>query len=190
MTQSTQANDEGSATLQFLGGADTVTGSRYLVSAARHRVLVDCGLFQGHKLLRDRNRARFPVDPASIDAVVLSHAHLDHSGYIPALVRDGFRGQVYATEGTTELCRIVLPDSGHLLEEEARYARKGGWSKHQHPQPLYTVADAERALERFHPLSFDEAREVAPGIAASLLPAGHILGAAGVRIETGQRSLR
>ena len=113
--------------LRFLGAADTVTGSRYLVHSGSRRVLVDCGLFQGFKVLRTRNRAPFPVDPSSLDAVLLTHAHLDHSGYLPALVRDGFRGPVYTTAGTADLCRILLPDSAHLLEEEARHAAAGGW---------------------------------------------------------------
>lgn len=177
------------ATLRFLGAADTVTGSRYLVSANGHNVLVDCGLFQGYKVLRDRNRMPFPVNPRTINAVVLSHAHLDHSGYLPALVRDGFRGRIYTTHGTTELCRIVLPNSAHLLEEEARFARKGGWSKHASPAPLYTTEDAAAALTRFDPIDVNEAREVAPGVSAMLVPAGHILGAAGIRLTLGQSSV-
>jgi len=173
------------AALTFLGAADTVTGSRYLISHRGRRVLVDCGLFQGFKVLRDRNRHAFPVAPDSIDAVVVSHAHLDHTGYLPALVRDGFRGPVYATEGTAELSRILLPDSAHLLEEEARFAAKGGWSKHAHPEPLYTSADAAAALERFRPLPFSTAHDLLPGVSAELVPAGHILGAAQVRLTVG-----
>lgn len=166
--------------LRFLGAADTVTGSRYLIETGSTRVLVDCGLFQGLKVLRERNRAPFPVPPASIDAVVITHAHLDHSGYIPALVRDGFRGRVYATEATTELAGVMLPDSGYLLEEEARHAASHRWSAHTNPVPLYTAADAERALPRFHPVPFHHAVEVAPGVEVGFTPAGHILGAAGV----------
>lgn len=176
--------------LRFLGAADTVTGSRYLVDSGSDRVLVDCGLFQGYKVLRSRNRARFPVSPRTIDAVVVSHAHLDHTGYLPALVRDGFRGPIYASPGTAELCDVLLRDSAHLLEEEARHAARGGWSRHPDPTPLYTVADAERALERMHPLPFHEKREVAPGVRAELVPAGHILGAACVRLETGGATLQ
>lgn len=108
--------------LRFCGAADTVTGSRNLVQSQGTRILIDCGLFQGFKRIRDRNRSPFPVPPRSIDAVLLTHAHLDHSGYIPALVRDGFSGAVYATPGTVELSTLLLPDSGHLQEEEARYA--------------------------------------------------------------------
>lgn len=175
------------AALRFLGAADTVTGSRYLVTVGERRILVDCGMFQGFKVLRDRNRAAFPVAPSSIDAVVLSHAHLDHSGYLPALVRDGFRGSVHTTEGTAELCRIMLPDSAHLLEEEARYAAKGRWSKHANPEPLYRVDDAMAALDHLRPLSFAEHREIVDGVELELVPAGHILGAAGVRLRVDGR---
>lgn len=175
------------ATLQFLGAADTVTGSRHLISTGRSRVLVDCGLFQGYKLLRDRNRAPFPVSPASIDSVILSHAHLDHSGYLPALVRDGFRGPVYASEGTVELCRIMLLDSAHLLEEEARFAASHRFSKHQHPRPLYTRADATRAIERFRVLPEDQLHHVTGDVDVRIVPAGHILGAMSVRVSVGDR---
>lgn len=173
--------------LQFLGAADTVTGSKYLIDTPTSRVLIDCGLFQGFKVLRERNRAEFAVPPASIDAVVLTHAHLDHSGYLPALVRDGFQGPVYATTGTTELCGVMLPDSAHLLEEEARHAAAGGWSSHRAPRPLYTVKDAATALERFVPVNFDVPRQIADGLEMTLVPAGHILGASGARISVGGR---
>jgi metallo-beta-lactamase family protein len=179
----------GGATLQFLGAADTVTGSRYLVHLDGHRVLIDCGMFQGYKVLRARNRAPFPVHPSSLDAVVLTHAHLDHSGYLPALVRDGFRGPVYSTGGTAELCRILLPDSAHLLEEEARHAAAGGWSKHPEPRPLYTAEDAARALDHLRPQGFHERTAVAPHMQLEFVPAGHILGASGVRLTVGDRML-
>ncbi|WP_136709122.1 MBL fold metallo-hydrolase [Agromyces sp. H66] len=175
------------AHLQFLGAADTVTGSKFLVDTGDSRVLVDCGLFQGFKVLRERNRAPFPVPPESIDAVVLTHAHLDHTGYLPALVRDGFRGPVYATPGTAELCGVLLPDSGYLLEEEARHAASGGWSSHRHPTPLYTAADAARSLERFVPVDFDATHRVGRDLEFTHVPAGHILGAAGVRVRVGGR---
>ncbi len=142
-------------TLRFLGATDTMTGSRYLVRSQGRHVLVDCGLFQGYKRLRDRNRVPFPVNPSNIDAVVLTHAHLDHTGYIPALVRDGFRGPVYATAGTTELCKLLLPDSGYLQEEEARYADHNGSTAHHPPVPLYTAADAVRSLNSFITRDFD-----------------------------------
>ena len=176
------------AHLQFLGAADTVTGSRYLIETESSRILVDCGLFQGYKVLRARNRAAFPVPPDRIDAVVLSHAHLDHSGYLPALIRDGFRGPVYATPGTIELCGELLPDSGYLMEEEARHAASGHWSRHADPQPLYTADDALHALDRFRPLDFDEVRRIADDVDVTFVPAGHILGAAGVRLTIGGRT--
>jgi metallo-beta-lactamase family protein len=168
------------AHLRFLGAADTVTGSRYLLETATSRVLVDCGLFQGLKVLRERNRLPFPVPPESIDAVVLTHAHLDHTGYLPALVRDGFRGRIYATPGTTELAGVMLPDSAHLLEEEARHAASHHWSSHADPLPLYTAEDAERALTHLHAVQFGTTVAVAPGVEVSFTHAGHILGASGV----------
>src|SRR3546814_136864 len=137
-----------SPTLQFLGAAGTVTGSRYLVEANGQRVLVDCGLFQGYKQLRDRNWAPFPVEPSSIDAVVLTHAHLDHSGYLPALVKQGFRGRIHCTHGSVALCGLLLPDSGYLQEEDAKYAARKGYSKHKEPRPLYTEDDARRSLKQ------------------------------------------
>ncbi|MDF1480217.1 MBL fold metallo-hydrolase [Leifsonia sp. H3M29-4] len=176
-------------TLQFLGAADTVTGSRYLVTTADARVLVDCGLFQGLKVLRERNRRPLPFAPADLDAVVVTHAHLDHSGYLPALVRDGYAGAVFCTPGTEELCGILLPDSGYLLEEEARYAGKHGTSRHANPAPLYTVNDALVALDQFVSIPFDEARGVARGVTATLLPAGHIVGAAQVRLKAADRTV-
>ncbi|GAA1757693.1 MBL fold metallo-hydrolase [Agromyces humatus] len=164
-----------------------MTGSKTLIELDSTRILVDCGLFQGYKVLRERNRTPFPVDPESIDAVVLTHAHLDHSGYVPALVRDGFRGPVYTTPGTAELCGVVLPDSGYLLEEEARHASSGRWSSHRNPTPLYTAADATRSLDRFRPIGFDTTHEIARGLEFTFVPAGHILGAAGVRVSVGGR---
>lgn len=177
------------SSLRFLGATDTVTGSRYLVESGGRRVLVDCGLFQGYKLLRDRNRLPFPVSPESIDAVLLTHAHLDHTGYIPALVRDGFAGPIYATAGTAELSGLLLVDSGHLLEEEAFYAKKRKSSRHENPRPLYTAEDAERSLESFRVRDFDQDLELGPGLLATFVPAGHILGAAQIRVEVGGTTL-
>ena len=176
-------------TLWFLGATDTVTGSRYLIESGGNRVLVDCGLFQGYKRSRERNRAPFPVPPHSIDAVVLTHAHLDHTGYVPALVRDGFGGPVYATEGTTELCKLILPDSGHLQEEEARYAFHRGSSKYSPPLPLYTAADAVKSLNSFTIHGFDDPLELGGGMELTFLPAGHILGAAQVHVRIGSHSV-
>jgi len=169
--------------LQFLGAAGTVTGSRFLVETPRARVLVDCGLFQGEKALRLRNWEPFPVPPASLDAVVLTHAHVDHSGYLPALGRDGFRGAVFATRRTLDLCRIVLPDSGRLQEEDAAYANRKGFSKHAPALSLFTEHDAEVILERFRGVAYDAPIEVAPGVRARFWAAGHILGSASVVLE-------
>ena len=171
------------STLQFLGAAGTVTGSRYLIESGGQRLLVDCGLFQGYKQLRERNRAPFPVTAESIDTVLLTHAHLDHSGYIPALVRNGFRGKIICTPATRELCSLLLPDSGHLQEEEAKFAKKRGYSKHGNPTPLYTAEDAETALKQFRVHDFGKELELGPGVRAHFLPAGHILGAAQIRLE-------
>ncbi|WP_353815113.1 MBL fold metallo-hydrolase RNA specificity domain-containing protein [Agromyces sp. SYSU T00266] len=173
----------GERTIRFLGAADTVTGSRHLVESGGTRVLVDCGLFQGYKVLRARNRQPFPVEPSTIDAVVLTHAHLDHSGYLPALVRDGFAGRILASPGTIELAEIMLADSAYLMEEEARHAASRHWSRHADPRPLYTSEDVRRTMPRFEPLDFHESRRIAPGVEARLTRAGHILGAAQVRLD-------
>lgn len=176
-------------TLRFLGATDTVTGSRYLIHSQNSRILVDCGLFQGYKRLRDRNRMPLQLNPGSLDAVVLTHAHLDHSGYIPALVRDGFHGPVYATAGTTELCKLLLPDSGYLQEEEARYADHRASSMHHPAVPLYTAEDAVRSLNSFKAQDFDAPLKIAGGIEVTFVPAGHILGAAQVRLRLGSRTI-
>lgn len=169
--------------LTFLGANATVTGSRHLLQAGNSRILVDCGLFQGYKTLRLRNWAPFPVDVASIDAVVLTHAHLDHSGYLPRLVSQGFRGRVWCTRATRSLCRILLPDSGRLQEEEAEFAQRKGSSKHHPARPLYDEAEAIRSLERFDGVDFDQEFEPVPGVRARLSPQGHILGAAAASFE-------
>ena len=170
--------------LSFLGAAGTVTGSRYLLSTERGQVLVDCGLFQGLKALRLRNWAPFAVAPRDLVGIVLTHAHLDHSGYLPVLVRHGFRGPVYATPATCDLCTLLLPDSGHLLEEEAEFANRHGTSKHRPALPLYTQAEAERALERLVPVPFHEEQEIGGG-AFRFRRAGHIPGAATVTMTLG-----
>jgi metallo-beta-lactamase family protein len=173
------------ASLQFLGATGTVTGSRYLLEYQQQRFLIDCGLFQGYKQLRDRNRAEFPVPPESIDKVILTHAHLDHSGYLPALVRDGFRGEIFCTSATRELCELLLLDSAHLMEEEARFAKKHGYSKHANPEPLYTHEDAQAALALIRDQPIDEAFELGKGLTGKLINAGHILGAAQVQLTLG-----
>lgn len=176
--------------VQFLGGAGTVTGSRFLIDAPRARILVDCGLFQGVKELRLRNWAPFPVAPASIDAVLLTHAHVDHSGWLPALVRDGFSGPVFATRRTGDLCRIVLPDSARLLEEEAAYANRRGFSKHHPALPMFGQEDVEKALDRFRDAPFDRDVDVADSVKARFLPAGHVLGSASVLVSIDGRAPR
>ncbi|WP_309261126.1 MBL fold metallo-hydrolase [Lysobacter arvi] len=175
--------------LTFLGANATVTGSRYLLETGRSRVLVDCGLFQGYKPLRLRNWAPFPVAPESIDAIVLTHAHLDHSGYIPRLVRSGFRGSVWCTPATRSLCRILLADSGRLLEEEAEYANRKGTSKHHPALPLYSEADAIACLKRFRTVDFDESFEPVPDMRVRFRRQGHILGAAAVTAEAEGRRI-
>lgn len=171
------------STLTFLGAAGTVTGSKLLVQSSSGRLLVDCGLFQGGGELRRRNWEPLQVSAADIAAVALTHAHLDHCGYLPRLAAEGFSGPVYATAATIELARIVLRDSAHLQEEDALAAAAHGASKHATPRPLYTVEDAERLLGQFVPVDFHTAVDTGP---ARLLfvPAGHILGAASVRVET------
>ena len=171
-----------SPTLRFMGATGTVTGSRYLVEAEGRRILVDCGLFQGYKQLRQRNRRPFPVRPRSIDTVLLTHAHLDHSGYIPALIRAGYEGRVICTLSTEELCGLILPDSGHLLEEEAKYARRKKYSDHARPTPLYTFREAQAALSRFDAVPFSKPVDLGDGITAEFIPAGHLLGAAQIRL--------
>jgi len=160
-----------------------VTGSRFLVDTPHARVLVDCGLFQGLKSLRLRNWDPFPFPPASIDVVLLTHAHLDHTGFVPALIRDGFNGPIFATEGTKNLSDILLPDSGHLQEEDAEYANRKGFSKHAPALPLYTEEDGNEAMKRFTVVDFNRTQEIAPGIQATFRPAGHILGSATITLD-------
>ena len=168
--------------LTFLGAAGTVTGSRFLIESASARVLVDCGLFQGLKRLRKKNWRPPPVDPAKIDAVVLTHAHLDHSGYLPVLVRLGFAGPVYATESTRDLAGILLPDSGHIQEEDARYADRKQFSKHKPAKPLYTEAEGRAAASRIESVELGEDLRVGD-LKLRLSRAGHILGAASVSVR-------
>lgn len=172
-----------SPVLTFVGGAGTVTGSKTLLDTPTGRILVDCGLFQGHKNLRLQNWRPFPIPPESIDAVVITHAHIDHCGYIPRLVKQGFRGPVYCTDGTRRLCEIVLPDSGHLQEEEAEYANRKGFSKHRPAEPLYTEEDALASLAQFRDVAFGDPVSLPGGVEATWRRAGHILGAASIHLE-------
>ncbi len=169
--------------LSFFGAAGTVTGSKYLLKTKESRVLVDSGLFQGPKALRTRNRSAPPFAPKTLDAVVLTHAHIDHSGYLPLLCKRGFKGPVYCTRGTLDLLRILLPDSGYLQEEEARHANRWGWSRHREAVPLYTRADAERCLEQLHAIPYDERFSVSREFEVSMSRAGHIVGSACVRVR-------
>lgn len=178
-----------SVTITFLGGADTVTGSKYLVEHDGKRLLVDCGLFQGYKQLRLRNWRSLPVAPEQIHAVILTHAHLDHSGYLPLLVRDGFHGRVYATPGTRDLCGILLPDSGHIQEEDAAFANRRGFSKHQPALPLYTRQDALDSLKQIKATPLHQLFQPMPGWQASFTSAGHILGAASLLLEVAGRRI-
>ena len=176
--------------IRFLGAAGTVTGSRFLLEFEETRLLIDAGMFQGLKELRLKNWDTFPVDPVSIDAVVLTHAHLDHSGYLPRLVRDGFAGSVYLTEYTGKLAEVVLRDSAHLQTEDAQYAERKGFSKHSQPQALYDENDVERTLRLFTPTAFRTRVEIAPQTAITFHPSGHILGSAFVEVEfAGKRLL-
>ena len=175
--------------LTFLGAAETVTGSKYLVRFDSKTVLIDCGLFQGLKRLRLKNWTPLPVDPASIDAVILTHAHLDHSGYLPVLIRDGFRGPVYSTPATFDICKLLLPDSGHLLEEDAAHANRYGYSKHHPALPLYTRAEAEASLQRFHTLDFHATTPLGESAHFTLRRAGHIPGSSIVTLEAEGRTL-
>ena len=170
--------------LEFLGASGTVTGSRFLVTYGSDRLLVDAGLYQGLRELRRLNWAPFPVTPADLDAVVLTHAHLDHTGYLPRLVSDGFAGETVCTPGTAALAAIVLRDSAHLQEEDARVANEGGWSKHHPALPLYTASDVERTLERLHRVAFGEPW-VLGGMVVTLQRAGHILGSAVAVVDVG-----
>lgn len=175
--------------LTFLGATNTVTGSKFLLKLDNKTILIDCGLFQGLKELRLRNWVKFPIDPKSIDIVILTHAHIDHSGYLPVLMKNGFRGKVYCSHATKDLCAVLLPDSGFLQEEEAKNANKYGYSKHHPAVPLYTRADAERTLELFHPLEFRKKYKLDAEASVSLIPAGHILGATFVQIKNYKETL-
>jgi metallo-beta-lactamase family protein len=171
------------ANIQFLGATRTVTGSRHLLEVDGYRVLVDCGLFQGLKELRLRNWDPFPIDPASIDSVILTHAHIDHTGFLPKLVHDGFAGDVYCTPATDELARILLPDSARLQEEEAEYSNKKAASKHKPALPLYTEEDATEALKQLRSVNYHKSVRLTPKLSFQFVTAGHILGSSFVNLE-------
>lgn len=170
--------------LTFIGGAGTVTGSKYLVNEAGRQVLVDAGVFQGEKELRELNWRPFPVRPESLDAILITHAHTDHVGYLPVLVRDGFAGEILATEATCELAEIILRDAAFLAERDAEHAAEKGYSKHETPLPLFTIDDVEQALNQFRVVDFDVDVHLWPDWTARWIRAGHILGSASIRLTT------
>lgn len=175
-------NDAPMPRITFLGAAGTVTGSKYLVEANGKRLLVDCGLFQGLKELHQRNWERLPQGPETFDWVVLTHAHLDHTGYLPRLVRDGFRGPIFANGETQELCHLLLPDSAHLMEEDAAHAARHGYSSHKPPLPLYNEEEAAAALRQFSPMPRLGEFRISPEFLVRSHEAGHILGASSLEL--------
>lgn len=180
------------AKITFLGAAGTVTGSKYLIEAGGKRLLVDCGLFQGPNELTQRNWDRLPIDPATIDWVLLTHAHIDHTGYLPRLVHNGFRGPIFADAATHELCELLLPDSAHLQEEDAAYAARKAYTSHKPPLPLYTVADAEAALKQLKDIPRADVYTISPEFSVRTHDAGHILGSTWLELtitENGKQTL-
>ncbi len=169
--------------ITFLGATGTVTGSRFLVHHGKGTTLVDCGLFQGPRKIRDRNWEPFPVDPSRIDRVILTHAHIDHTGFLPRLVKDGYRGPVWATPATCDLLKLLLPDGGHLQEEEARWHNRHRTTKHDPALPLFTEDDARQSLELLQPIPYDDVRDLGEGVGVRFLRAGHILGSAMVEFR-------
>ncbi|MFZ0738828.1 MAG: MBL fold metallo-hydrolase [Candidatus Acidiferrales bacterium] len=180
------------AKITFLGAAGTVTGSKYLVEAGGKKLLVDSGLFEGSRELKDRNWQKLPIDPATIDWVLLTHAHIDHTGYLPRLVKDGFRGPIYCNAATHDLCNLLLADSAHLQEEEAQYATKKGYSRHKPPLPLYTVPEAHAALARFQEVPRKDPFTISPQFSVRPHDAGHILGSSWLELtitDNGKQTL-
>lgn len=175
--------------LSFLGGAGTVTGSKFLLEHQGRTLLVDCGLFQGFKALRLKNWAAFPMPPGKVDAVALTHAHLDHSGYLPLLHRRGFTGPVFASRATADLAAVLLRDAGHLQEKDAEFANRHGFSKHKPALPLFTVEDADHVLRQFKPVAFGEEVRLPQGATIHLRRTGHIIGAASIVVNWGARSV-
>lgn len=175
--------------LTFLGATKTVTGSKYLIEHNNKKILVDCGLFQGLKDLRLLNWEPLPINPRNIDAMILTHAHIDHSGYVPRLVKNGFKGKIYCSPATFDLCKILLPDSGYLQEEDARAANKYGYSKHQPALPLYNEAEAEESLKYFQTVEFGKAFYLADDFHFTLSRSGHILGSSFINLVAGKNNI-
>jgi metallo-beta-lactamase family protein len=175
--------------IAFLGATDTVTGSRFLVTTEKSKVLIDCGLFQGLKSIRLKNWEPFPVDVSTIDAVLLTHAHLDHCGYLPLLARQGYSNPILATHYTAELASVILHDSAHLQMEDAKYAAKKGYSKHEIPLPLYTADDTEKALKLFKKIQFHSRIQITEDVFATWYPSGHILGSAFIVVEAAGKKI-
>jgi metallo-beta-lactamase family protein len=170
-------------TISFLGATDTVTGSRTLISSKQSKILVDCGLFQGIKSIQRKNWDPFPIAANQIDAVVLTHAHLDHCGYLPLLVKQGFKKEIYGTRYTNDIAKVILRDSAHLQMEDAKYAEKKGYSSHKNPRALYNLVDAEKAIDRLRERPFREKVQIAPDAYVTFYPSGHILGSSFVEVE-------
>ncbi|HXG57118.1 MAG TPA: MBL fold metallo-hydrolase [Vicinamibacterales bacterium] len=175
--------------ITFLGAAQTVTGSKYLLETGTSKILIDAGLFQGLKELRDRNWQDLPIKASEIDAIVLTHAHLDHCGYLPRVVKQGFKGRIFCTAGTRDLCSLVLPDSGHIQEEDAANANRYNYSRHAPALPLYTEEDAVRTLELFQPVGYDRPMPLPGGVELDFLSAGHLLGSAYARIKVDGKTI-
>ena len=175
--------------LTFIGAASTVTGSKHLLEVNNLKILIDCGLYQGIKNYRTRNWQALPFDVTKLDAVLLTHAHIDHSGYIPLLYKQGFRGPIFCSHETLKLCEVLMPDAGFLQEEDAKYANKKRFSKHSPAEPLYTLNDAKKSLSLFVPLDFQHNVEILPNITINLKPNGHILGSSSIELNAKSKTL-
>src|SRR5262249_51222781 len=180
------------AKLTFLGAAGCVTGSKYLVEAAGKRLLVDCGIFQGSDDLKDRNWNPLPVDPKSIDYAVLTHAHLDHTGWLPCLVRDGYRNFIFANQATIELATLLLKDSAHLQEEDAQRAKRKNWTRHANPRALYTPDQVDPVLKQFKQMPRSGGFDISAEFHIDSYDAGHILGSSSLVLtisESGKKTV-
>ena len=175
--------------IQFLGGAGGVTGSKYLVTYKKYKILIDCGLFQGARSEREKNWDRFPFSSDEIDAVVLTHAHIDHCGLLPRVYAEGLKAPIYSSNATKALCEVLLPDSAMLQEEEAKFRSRKGRSRHSPPKPLYTAEDAQGVLKQFKPLPIHKSHEILPGVSVTFSHMGHILGACSANLTLGEKTI-